>query len=96
MGIFTISVCVVSVGGSCVRVEFNMSESDFEGVWFTQESNVIEIKPNFDIGYIEEDIFDRNKVISLEEDAGPSDGAVVLYDNVIAENISSDECVVSM
>ena len=73
-----------------------MADSDNDSIWLTQESKVEYGVPNFDVGmeYIEEDIVCSNGV-SLEDGPGTS-GVHVLYDNVVVEDISSDECVDSM
>ena len=79
-----------------------MDESDYENdiSWLTQTPKLEDESPNFEIGvgYIEEDIVgvsqDKN-IVSLEENS-VTEQRHVLYDNVVAEDISDDEIVDSM
>ena len=66
-------------------------DEDFGLAGLTQESNMENSVPNFDLGYsfIEDDILVEN-VVSLEEGESDSHGSI-LYDNVRVEDISSDE-----
>ena len=74
-----------------------MEYSDDESMWLTQEPSLDSQNATFDIGfsYIEEDLATGNdqNVVSLEENSGV---VLVLYDNVMAENISLDECIDTM
>ena len=73
-----------------------MSESDNDISWLTQQPSMEGDTPSFDIGmsYIEEELCsqdDNDGLISLEEQPCYSQGRCVLYDNVMCEDISSDE-----
>ena len=76
------------------------NDSDCDISWLTQVPSLEQNGPNFSLG---EDYFDGNMneegeqsvVISLEESNGRRDGRV-LYDNVVCEDISSDEEVDKM
>ena len=85
--------------GVCLRVEIcvtmDLDETDMS--WLTQEPSLDSQIHSFEIArsYIEEDINFENaaEVISLEE--VKSSGSV-LYDNVVVEDISSDDCIDAM
>ena len=85
--------------GVCLRVEIcgTMDYDEMDMSWLTQEPSLDSQVEAFDIAgsYIEEDINFENhaEVISLEE--VKSSGSV-LYDNVVVEDISSDECIDAM
>ena len=70
-------------------MEFIYEEDDIS--WLTQVPRLEEMAPNFNIGGDDDDFFSDNmdNVISLEEQ--PDRGTQVLYDNVVCEDISSDE-----
>ena len=75
-------------------------DSDSDISWLTQTPSLENSQPNFDVGYsfVEEDIELDKNVISLEEHSNRSmvtEGRV-LYDNVVVEDISSDENVDSL
>ena len=73
-----------------------MSDLENDISWLTQELNYVEIKPSFDVefsGVDDESYFDGG-VVSLED--GCLSRQSVLYDNVMAEDISSDEGVDAM
>ena len=72
-----------------------MSDSENDISWLTQESNYLEIKTGFDVEFSrvdDESYFEG--VVSLED--GCMIRQSVLYDNVVAEDISSDEGVDTM
>ena len=74
-----------------------MSDSDFEDMsWLTQESNM-SYQPSCDVraGFIFGDYENGNQCVSLEDQPSTSKGQV-LYDNVVAQDISSDECIDEM
>ena len=73
---------------------------DTDDMWLTQVPSLDIAGPNFGIGdtYYEEELVEEDyeqNVISLEENFG-SNRQQVLYDNVVCENISSDEEVDAM
>ena len=73
-----------------------MADSDNDISWLTQESNV-DVKPSFDVGgdYFEEYFFGGSELVSTEDQPSTSKSKV-LYDGVIAEDISSNECIDNM
>ena len=75
---------------------FIMADSDTDILWLTQKDNINYNDPNFDIGVSssDEELFGCN-VVSLEDQPSTSEGHV-LYDNVVAEDILSDEFVNAM
>ena len=77
----------------------NYEDSDNDMSWLTQTSNGDSSDlANFNVGnqYIEEDILsDKDNIVSLE-DNGPVLSGKVLYDNVVVEDISSDEGIDTM
>ena len=100
MQYLVIYVCGVVTCG-CVLSEWNMSDSDNDISWLTQQPSLDMESPTFDLGmsYVEEDICfesDKEVLVSLEDQPSTSNGRRVLYDNVTCEDISSDECVDSM
>ena len=74
-----------------------MESSDDDISWLTQVPSLDSQVANSGVivDYVEDDIPLElsNNVVSLEES---SQKVQVLYDNVIAENISSDDCVDNM
>ena len=70
-------------------------DSDNDISWLTQTPRLEYDEPNFDIGcsYVEEEMMENSQevnVISLEEVPMP-ENQQMLYNNVVMENISSDE-----
>ena len=70
-------------------------DSDSDISWLTQTLSIEKVEASFDVGYeyikesLDLSVVD-NSVVSLEEYPGTSKEQV-LYDNVIVEDISSDE-----
>ena len=92
--------------GVCVEFKFNSCNMEFDFsdendiYWLTQESSNESDNANFnitggdgdDLSYLFGESSGSN-IVSLEEDNGNSGSAngMVLYDNVVAEDISSDD-----
>ena len=102
-GTFIIYVCVVCVCGRVIGI-FVMEEFEENDIsWLTQVPKLDQDDPNFNVGFkfIEEDLcLDKSgkNVVSLEEvetSVTKSNGRI-LYDNVMVEDISSDEELDSM
>ena len=87
-------VCHVDVQ---VKMDY---ESDSDISWLTQSNTVENTQPIFDVGYsfIEEELVGKGDVVSLEEVVSDTvtEGSKILYDNVVVEDISSDENVDNM
>ena len=71
-------------------------ENEDDISWLTQQPRLEPNVASFDLGhrYLEEDI-DVGNCISLEEEQSSQKGRI-LYDNVVAEDITSDENIDSM
>ena len=73
-----------------------LDDSDTDISWLTQTPRIeASDNPNFDIGYryVEEDILsNEDNVVSLEDSDVNLKGKI-LYDNVLVEDISSDESI---
>ena len=77
-----------------VLCDLNM---DYENFWLTQTPKLDEEEAKFDIttGFIEEEMFSDEKLVSLEEVESPRKRKL-LYDQVEVEDISSDEGIDNM
>ena len=73
----------------CVKMEL-YDEEDYGLEGLTQVPKLEDNEVNFNVGFnfIEEDLVQDN-IVSLEENE--SERGIILYDNVRAEDISSDE-----
>lgn len=73
----------------------DLFDEDYGLAGLTQVSRMENSVDNNDFGFIEEDLVSSN-VVSLEDNDFESKGTYVLYDNVVAEDISSDDDIDKM
>ena len=73
-----------------------MSESNNDISSLTRELKCDYVRPSFYIGYgyIEDDLVGNEQMVSLEEEVG--NGSHILYDNMVTEDIFSNEGLDSM
>ena len=73
----------------------DLFDEDYGLAGLTQFSRMENSVDNNDFGFIEEDLVSSN-VVSLEDNDFESKGTYILYDNVVAEDISSDDDIDKM